>query len=95
MKSFWIKFSDGTEACCEGESAFDAQAIAKKLTGKEIDGSPNSWTVSPNVKQLPYPASPSIWQFDHPVHGKTPHFCHAPKQCCGRTSCPQRYSCTE
>lgn len=47
------------------------------------------------AKVLPYPASPCIWSFEHPVYGKTPNFCHDPKKCCGRTSCPQRHSCTE
>jgi len=93
MKSFWIKFSDGSEACCQGESAYDARRIAEKLTGKTIDGP--KYEGGPNVVSLPYPASPVIWQFEHPVHGKTPTFCYSPKQCCGRTSCQQRHACTE
>jgi hypothetical protein len=94
MKAYWLKFTDGSEACCEGESAFDAQRIAEKLTGKTVADKPNTWT-SGNVKELPYPANPVIWQLDHPEYGKTPTFCHEPKKCCGRTSCPQSYSCTE
>lgn len=94
MNSFWIKFTDGSEACCEGGSAFDAKQIAEKVTGKTVE-SPSKWTAGPNVLCLPYPAHPAVWQLDHPVHGKTPMFCHAPQQCKGRTSCPQRHSCTE
>lgn len=94
MNAYWLKFTDGSEACCEGHSEFDAQKIAEKLTGKTVADTPNKWTAG-NVKPLPYPASPVIWQLDHPCHGKTPTFCHAPKQCKGRTACPQNYSCTE
>lgn len=94
MKAFWITFTDGSQACCEGESAFDAQGIAEKLTGKTVADKANSWSAG-NVKELPYPASPAIWQFEHPVHGKCPLFCHDPKKCCGRTSCPKNYACSE
>jgi len=41
------------------------------------------------------PAKPIIWQFEHPVNGKCPPFCHSPKQCQGRTACPQPYACSE
>jgi colicin import membrane protein len=27
---------------------------------------------------LPYPANPIIWQFEHPINGKCPPFCHSP-----------------
>jgi hypothetical protein len=94
MNAYWIKFTDGTEACCEGGSEFDAQRIAEKLTGKTVADTPNSWTAG-DVKPLPYPASPVIWQLDHPCHGKTPLFCYEPKQCAGRSSCPQRRGCVE
>lgn len=93
MQTFWIKFADGSEACCQGESAYDARGIAEKITGKTVEGP--KWEAGPNVRPLPYPASPVLWQLDHPCHGKTPNFCHAPKQCAGRTACPQRRSCTE
>lgn len=94
MSAFWIKFTDGSEACCEGQSAFDAQKIAEKLTGKVVADTPNKWTVG-NVKPLPYPASPIIWQLDHPVSGKCPLFCHSPKACVGKSSCPKNYACSE
>lgn len=94
MSAFWIKFTDGSEACCEGRSAFDAQSIAEHLTSKTVADKPNNGTVG-NVKSLPYPASPIIWQLDHPVRGKHPLFCHDPKNCAGRSSCPKNYACSE
>ena len=94
MRAFWIKFTDGSEACCEGQTDYDAQQIAEKISGKTVAGSPNKWTAG-EVKPLPYPASPRIWGFDHPCNGKTPTFCYAPKECNGKSSCQQRRSCTE
>lgn len=93
MKAFWIKFTDGSEACCEGQTDFDAQCIAESISGKTVEGKKNSWTVGA-VKPLPYPAVPLIWQFDHPVSGKCPPFCHSPKTCSG-SSCPKNRACSE
>lgn len=92
MKGYWITFTDGSSGYCEGVSEFDAKQIAEKLTGKTVGGGP--WKDF-TMKSLPYPAKPVIWQLDHPVTGKCPDFCHSPKQCAGKTACPQRYSCTE
>lgn len=93
MQGYWIKFTDGSRGYCQGQNAYDAVQIAEHLTGKTVEGGPNKW--EPQLETLPYPANPVIWQLDHPVHGKTPTFCYAPNQCCGRTSCPQRRGCTE
>jgi hypothetical protein len=93
MQTFWLKFTDGTEASCQGANAYDARRIAEHLSGKTIDGP--KYEGGPNVVTLPYPADPCLWKFDHPCHGKAPSFCHAPRQCKGRTACPQNYSCTE
>lgn len=93
MKGYWLKFSDGSRGYCQGESAYDAVKIAEKLTGKKVEAGPDEW--KPQLQTLPYPANPIIWQFDHPVNGKCPAFCHKPNQCAGRTACPQSYSCTE
>lgn len=92
MKGFWLTFTDGTKGYCQGVSEYDAKQIAEKLTGKTVAGGKYK-DIAAVI--LPYPAKPIIWQLDHPVHGKTPDFCHSPEQCKGRTSCPQRYSCTE
>lgn len=93
MQGYWIKFTDGSRGYCQGESAFDAVQIAEHITGKTVDCGPNKY--QPKLDALPYPASPVIWQLDHPVRGKMPTFCHSPNKCCSNTSCPQPYSCTE
>ena len=94
MQGFWIKFTDGSAGYCEGSDAYDALKIAEKLTGKKgADVGDNEW--KPKIKSLPYPATPIIWQFDHPVHGKCPPFCSTPSQCAGRSACPKSYACSE
>ena len=92
MKTFWITFADGSQASCQGESEYDAKIIAEKMTGKKVGGGEYQ---DFSMKPLPYPADPAVWRFDHPVHGACPALCFSPKQCAGRTSCPQRYSCSE
>lgn len=93
MQGYWIKFTDETKGYCEGVNAYDAVLIAEKLTGKTAVVGDNKY--QPDIKTLPYPATPIIWQLDHPVNGKCPAFCFRPDQCCGKTSCPQNRSCTE
>lgn len=93
MNGYWITFTDGSKGYCEGLTAYDALQIAEKLTGKKAVYEGSQW--KPELKSLPYPATPIIWQLDHPVHGKCPAFCFRPDQCCGNTSCPQNRSCTE
>lgn len=93
MQGFWIIFTDGSKGYCEGSNAFDAKGIAEHLTGKTVKCDGDKY--NPKLDTLPYPASPVIWQLDHPVDGKCPTFCHSPNQCRGRSSCPQEYSCTE
>ena len=90
MNGYWITFTDGSKGYCEGCSEYDAKIIAEKLTGKTVSG--DKW--NPKLPTLPYPASPVIWQLDHPVNGKCPPFCIKPDQCKGRTACPQNYACT-
>lgn len=85
MKSWWIEFEGGSSGCCSGVSAYDAKMIAEHVSGK----------ISPNEPlQLPYPARPTIWAYEHPIRGVTPPFCHSPEQCKGRSSCPNNPSCT-
>ncbi len=93
MQGFWIKFTDGTKGYCQGYNAYDAVQIAEKLTGKTAEVGGSKW--KPELKTLPYPADPVIWQLDHPVNGKCPSFCFNPDKCSGHTSCPQNRSCTE
>jgi hypothetical protein len=92
MKSYWITFTDGTQGCCQGESPYDAKQIAEHVSGKTVSGTKYG---DDGAEVLPYPAEPVIWQFEHPICGKTPTFCYKPKQCVGRSSCPQNRSCTE
>lgn len=94
MQGFWLKFNDGSHGYCEGANAYDAVKIAEHLTKKTVvDTGDNKY--QPKLKTLPYPASPVIWQFDHPVNGKCPEFCHDPHNCKGRTACPKNYACSE
>lgn len=92
MISYWLTFADGSQACCEGESEFDAKRIAENLTGKKVAGGEYRDIAA---KRLPYPASPIVWQFDHPVSGKCPPFCYSPTTCVGRSSCPKSRACSE
>jgi hypothetical protein len=86
MNGFWVTFEDGTAGYCETPkgSPDEAWRIAEKLTGKGVQ----------KVAELPYPADPVIWQFDHPLHGKIPTFCYSPRDCQGKSACPKRYACT-
>ena len=92
MKPWWITFTDGSKACCEGQSAYDVKRIAEHLTGKVVAGGKYE---DIEAEGLPYPASPIIWRFDHPVFGMTPTFCFRPNECAGRSACPQGRSCTD
>jgi len=94
MNGYWLQFTDGTRGYCEGADPFDAVQIAEKVSGKTVSV-PEAERFNPKLKRLPYPATPVIWQFDHPVHGKCPPLCHSPAKCAGNTSCPQRYACSE
>lgn len=92
MQPYWLTFTDGSKACCEGFNARDAKVIAEKLTDKIVAGGAYE-----NIEAviLPYPANPVIWQFDHPVMGKCPPFCYDPNRCSGRSSCPRNIACSE
>ncbi len=91
MNGYWMIFEDGSRGYCEGQTAYDAKHIAEHLTKKKVKGSyteMQAWV-------LPYPAEPVIWQFDHPIAGKRPTYCHTPENCKGNTGCPRRVACTE
>jgi hypothetical protein len=93
-----MKFIDGTIGHCEGQSAYDAIQIAEKLTGKTVDIDPSLRfrpQESKNVWTLPYPTRGMIWQFEHPLFGKTPSFCSGGAECRNRGACPKSYACTE
>jgi len=42
------------------------------------------------ARVIPYPADPRIV-----VDSDCPSFCHSPRKCVGRTSCPMRRACSE
>ena len=92
MQAYWITFTDGSKACCEGSGEYDAKRIAEHFTHKTVGG--GEYKDFTMVK-IPYPTVPIIWQFEHPVNGKMPTFCHSPEQCAGKRSCPQNYACSE
>lgn len=92
MKAWWLTFTDGSEACCEGMTDYHAKKIAEKLTGKKVAGGEYKDIAA---KGLPYPALPIIWQFDCPVNGKCPPFCATPTKCAGKGSCPRNHACSE
>lgn len=100
MTAYWITFDDGSSGCCEGEGPYDAIIIAQKISGKKVVLPDGKHLYSDGVaeeiaKPLPYPASPIIWQFNHPVSGLTPPFCHSPKKCVDQGRCPQERSCCD
>lgn len=99
MRNYWLTFTDGSTGACQGATPLDVIQIAEGLTGKKValrDGTP-IWSrdvdTDPAVRPLPYPTTDMIWQFEHPIHGKTPPFCHSPAKCAGNNSCPGRRSC--
>lgn len=91
MQGYWMKFTDGSEGYCEGETKFDAKMNAEHFTKKTVAGGQYQ---DIEAEGLPYPAQPIIWQFDHPRNGKCPDFCYSPKTCKGKSSCPKNPSCT-
>lgn len=98
MQTYWLKFTDGSEGFCDGEGAFDAVRIAEHLTKKTVAVEPEHKyqpEKSAAVAIMPYATAGMIWQFEHPVYGKSPGFCYGGKECRGRGACPQRRSCTE
>ncbi len=90
MKTYWMKFTDGSDGNCQGQNAYDAVRIAEHFTGKTVDVGEHKYSPekSENVKSLPYPAGKTIWKFNHPIFGETPSFCFGGAECRGRGSCP-------
>lgn len=100
MQTFWLKFEDGSFACCDGQSPYDAISIAEHLSKKKVAAQPGAKTSDysadgKEIKSLPYPADPCIWKFAHPKHGPCPSFCYKPHQCAGKTACPQNRACDD
>ena len=85
MRAYWLTFEGHKPGCVDAQSEYDAREIGKHLTKCKVE----------TVKGLPYPASPRIYAYEHPVVGVTPSFCMHPEKCTGFGSCPRSYSCTE
>lgn len=74
---FWITFKNHLPGTVKADNAEAASEEAAKITGKEVV----------DAQQLPYPSTPYLHPIEHPA------FCHSPRACAGRSSCPQRYAC--
>jgi hypothetical protein len=90
MGAYWVRFENGQEMCVEGPDEAAVRVRAETFADPVRVQS---------VKRLPYPARPRLepfesweWQGRNVV---TPEFCHSPRRCAGRTSCPQSYACSE
>jgi hypothetical protein len=80
LSPYWVTFSGSVKAgCIEAFSEAAAKEQADKLG-----------TVA-TLKRIPYPANPRLSE----SHSDCPPFCHSPRQCQGRTACPQSYACSE
>ena len=77
---FWVTITGHSPVCVEAVSHEEACAIASKETGMD----------AASAKILPYPAEPRIGE-----KTSCPSFCYRPRECAGRTSCPQSYACSE
>lgn len=80
MRPFWVTFKTKASACIEAKSEDEARTLGAELRGDEVT----------RAQILPYPALPRLG-----VQSDCPSFCHSPRQCAGRTSCPQNYACSE
>lgn len=80
MSGYWITFQNGDAGYCEGDNAVEAAKTAAALRQQIVS----------TCKSLPYPAKPIIAQTSN-----CPPFCYKPRECQGRTACPQRYACSE
>lgn len=87
--AYWVKFKNNEHpaGCVAGynegiRTPADAMAKAKQVTGKD--------PISAHV--LPYGGHPVIYASKESRHG---FFCTTPETCCGRTSCPKNYACSE
>jgi hypothetical protein len=77
---YWIDFVGRQSACIEAGSVEEAERLAMAVTKSALV----------KVRTLPYPATPRIGE-----PSDCPAFCYRPRECAGRTCCPQNPSCTE
>lgn len=84
-RAFWMTFEKSTPACVEAAGVTDAIKLAEELRKDKVT----------KIRGLPYPAMPRLTNHVQPTGDVTPAFCYRPEQCAGRSSCPQRRSCTD
>lgn len=85
MRAYWLTFEGHAAGCVDADGDYDAKRIGEHFTKCKVT----------KAEGLPYPASPRIYAYDHPVIGVTPSFCFQPEKCKGSSSCPRSYSCVE
>lgn len=89
ISAFWVTFNGRGPGCVEATDPEAAKMKGLALTGCE--------PTDANI--LPYPTEPRLNK--HVFTDSTgkayscPSLCFAPRQCVGKTACPQRYSCSE
>lgn len=88
MSAFWVTFDSGNARCVEAATSELATERAATVG------------VVKSVQQLPYPAEPRMephetYTWNNGTVAATPSFCYKPRECAGRSSCPQRYACSE
>lgn len=84
VSPYWVSGEKGS-GCIEAYSDPGARADYLELYGVEPE----------KCELLPYPAQPRLKVIERPGLGTFPSFCYEPHKCKGRSSCPQRMSCTE
>lgn len=77
---YWVEFAQRSAVCVEANDPLEATDTAKAATG----------ALPTTVRVLPYPAEPRIGE-----RTDCPAFCYRPRDCAGRTACPQGYACSE
>lgn len=85
IRSWWVVVEGAGSGCIEALNETEARRIAVEIRGTEVL----------SCTQIPYPAEPRWRISERDGLGVCPSFCYDPHRCKGRSSCPQRYSCTE
>jgi hypothetical protein len=77
---YWVEFDSRAAVCVEATDPIEATSLAVAETKASVV----------KVRVLPYPAEPRVGE-----RGDCPSFCYRPRECAGRTACPQAYACSE
>lgn len=85
LRAWWVSAYRVGSGCVEAMNEIEARAIGSEKLGAEVT----------ECNWLPYPAEPRLNKVERDGYGVFPSFCFEPHKCKGRSSCPQRYSCTE